>query len=154
MKTNQELLDEISKTIFHYRKDGTIVWQKHTKYEMGLNFIKQAIKIHGKNKFLYGLVDYRNNSTKVSIVCKKEGHIFTVVPSGHLNNKAVCTKCAGVYHYNQQEFLDRCREVHGDKYDYKNSVYKSNREKLEIICPLHGSFWQTPSKPSEFSGVP
>ena len=155
MKTNRKLLDEISKTIFHYRKDGTIVWQKHTKYELGLNFIKRAIKIHGKNKFLYGLVDYRNNSTKVSIVCKKEGHIFTVVPSGHLNNKAVCPKCAGVYHYNQQEFLDRCREVHGDKYLYEKALYVQANTHVIITCPKHGDFAQTPSSHlNDYRGCP
>jgi hypothetical protein len=42
-------------------------------------------------------------------------------------------------------FIKRAREIHGDKYDYSKVEYKNSKEKVCIICPVHGEFWQTPS---------
>lgn len=44
-----------------------------------------------------------------------------------------------------QEFIDRARAVHGDKYDYAFSVYKSARENVLIYCQKHGVFEQRPN---------
>ncbi len=44
----------------------------------------------------------------------------------------------------QGDFLARVRKVHGNKYDYSKAVYKGKDEKVCIICPEHGEFWQTP----------
>lgn len=44
----------------------------------------------------------------------------------------------------QEEFLQRAKEVHGNKYDYSFSVYESFRKKIKIICPIHGQFEQSP----------
>lgn len=44
-----------------------------------------------------------------------------------------------------QEFIDRARAVHGDKYDYSKVCYKNNREKVTITCPEHGYFEQSPN---------
>ena len=40
------------------------------------------------------------------------------------------------------DFIQKARNVHGEKYDYSKSLYLGSREKIEIICPLHGSFFQ------------
>lgn len=41
------------------------------------------------------------------------------------------------------EFIEKARKVHSDKYDYSNSEYIGTHSKVEIICPEHGSFFQT-----------
>ena len=41
-------------------------------------------------------------------------------------------------------FIEKAKKVHGDKYDYSKVDYKGNKIKVEIICPIHGSFWQRP----------
>lgn len=41
-----------------------------------------------------------------------------------------------------QEFIDRAKEVHGDKYDYSKANYTRMKDKVCIICPTHGEFWQ------------
>lgn len=46
--------------------------------------------------------------------------------------------------YNTETFIERAKEVHGDLYDYSKAVYQRSTEKVEIICPLHGSFFQRP----------
>lgn len=40
------------------------------------------------------------------------------------------------------EFVDISNTAHKGKFDYSKSVYTSNKAKIEIICPTHGSFWQ------------
>jgi len=42
-------------------------------------------------------------------------------------------------------FINKAKSIHGDKYDYSLSVYINYKSKVEIICPIHGSFLQTPS---------
>ena len=44
----------------------------------------------------------------------------------------------------KENFIIKARKVHGDKYDYSKVVYKNNKTKVCIICPIHGEFWQTP----------
>ena len=44
------------------------------------------------------------------------------------------------------EFIEKARKVHGDKYDYSKVKYINSRSKVCIICPEHGEFWQTPAK--------
>ena len=40
------------------------------------------------------------------------------------------------------QFVERAKAVHGDKYDYSKVEYVRAVDKVEIICPKHGSFWQ------------
>jgi 2'-5' RNA ligase len=42
-------------------------------------------------------------------------------------------------------FVDRAKEIHGNTYDYSHVDYAGANSKVEIICPTHGSFMQTPS---------
>ena len=41
-----------------------------------------------------------------------------------------------------EEFIERARKVHGDKYDYSKVEYINSRTKVCIICPEHGEFWK------------
>lgn len=45
---------------------------------------------------------------------------------------------------NTIEFIERSSEVHG-KYDYSLTTFKSYKERVQIICPEHGVFEQTPN---------
>lgn len=39
-----------------------------------------------------------------------------------------------------KEFIDRCKKIHKDYYDYSLVYYKNIRTKIKIICPVHGEF--------------
>lgn len=41
-----------------------------------------------------------------------------------------------------EQWIQNAKEIHGDKYDYSKVVYKKSSEKVCIICPKHGEFWQ------------
>lgn len=45
--------------------------------------------------------------------------------------------------YTRDEWIDKCKKTHGEKYDYSNFPTKVNStEKFEIICKEHGVFKQ------------
>lgn len=37
-----------------------------------------------------------------------------------------------------EEWVENAKKIHGDKYDYSITMYKTARTKLKIICPIHG----------------
>lgn len=47
---------------------------------------------------------------------------------------------------NASNFVDKAVLIHGDKYDYSKVFYNTARDKVEIICKIHGSFMQCPDK--------
>lgn len=111
-------------------------------------FIREAKKIHG-NKYDYSKVDYVNNHTKVCIICPEHGE-FWQTPERHIAQKQGCPKCydsrrGDTLRKNNDWFIEKAREVHGNKYDYSKVDYVNNHTKVCIICPEHGEFWQAPS---------
>ena len=44
-----------------------------------------------------------------------------------------------------EEFIEKARKIHEDKYDYSKVEYIKSIIKVCIICPLHGEFWQKPN---------
>ena len=43
-------------------------------------------------------------------------------------------------------FGELCSRIHDNKYDYSKVIYKNNKEKVIIICPIHGEFLISPSE--------
>jgi hypothetical protein len=109
--------------------------KRHTKDE----FIINAQKLHGK-KFDYSKVEYLNNRTKVEIICPMHGSFFQT-PNNHLRNRG-CFKCSKIKKLLPNEFINRAKIVHNDKYDYSKTIYVNHKTKVIITCPLHGDFIQ------------
>ena len=42
------------------------------------------------------------------------------------------------------EFVEKSRKIHGNKYDYSKVDYINNRIEINLICPIHGIFQQVP----------
>lgn len=112
-------------------------------------FVKKARAIHG-DFYDYSKVVYKNIKTKVEIVCPKHGSFFPT-PEGHTNGKPTgCPTCGkakqtGAPTLSQEEFLRRAEKVHGDYYDYTESVYAGMHIPIVIHCPKHGRFTQRPN---------
>ena len=108
-------------------------------------FIKDSKKIHG-DKYDYSLVEYIGARTKVKIICPQHGE-FEQRPGAHFNGGRGCKQCG--FNIRQrlttEQFIERARKLHGDKYDYSLVQYVNNRTKVKIICPKHGEFEQVPS---------
>jgi hypothetical protein len=117
---------------------------KNKEIEFAL-FIKRANK-KWNNKYSYDKVKYLNAKSKVIIICQIHGE-FLQEPCVHL--KCQCLKCSIINTTNKQRgtaesFISRSIKIHGMKYDYSKVKYINGKSKVEIICPEHGSFYQTP----------
>ncbi|MBR6517584.1 MAG: hypothetical protein IKT40_12205 [Bacilli bacterium] len=119
-------------------------------------FIEKAIKVHG-DRYDYSNVKYKNSYTKIKIICPIHGE-FEQLPTVHLKGFN-CPKCkfdklSKLNSLTTEEFIDRARKVHGDKYDYSKVNYINNSTKITIICPIHGEFEQLPSNHLSKNGCP
>lgn len=45
---------------------------------------------------------------------------------------------------NKNNFIQRAKEIHDNKYDYSKTIYVKAKEPVIIICPKHGEFSQRP----------
>lgn len=91
----------------------------------------------------YSKVNYVNSKIPITIICPIHGE-FQKTFDTLVYQKQGCSKCSKKFRYNTETFIQRAKEVHGDKYDYSKIIYKGNKEKVCIICSKHGDFWQTP----------
>ena len=111
------------------------------------DFIKRAIEIYG-DEYDYSKTEFIDWSTKVIVTCKKHGD-FEVSPRHHVYRHHGCSKCRGKHisetkQHSQDYIIEKAKQVHGDKYDYSMSVYNGTDKEMNIICPIHGVFKQTP----------
>lgn len=105
-------------------------------------FIRKARNIYG-DRYDYSKVDYRGNKIKVCIICLEHGE-WWMSPNNHLRGHS-CPGCYGTPKHTNEKFIQKSREVHGDKYDYSKIEYTGNKNKICVVCPEHGEFWQSAS---------
>ena len=77
------------------------------------------------------------------IACK-----FLQTPNKHLSGRG-CPLCgnlkSGMSNIKSIEnFIEDAVKIHKNKYNYSNSIYLNSNKKIEILCPIHGYFKQTP----------
>ena len=111
-------------------------------------FVEKAIDRYGK-KYDYSKVNYINSQTPVLITCNIHGD-FSMRPNDHLQGQE-CPKCKLLklrkkFALTTKQFIEKAKQVHGDRYDYSKVEYVNNKTKVCIICPEHGEFWQSPDK--------
>jgi len=105
-------------------------------------FLERAKKIHG-DKYEYIINDKITNTSLITIICKTHGS-FEQTPKNHIKGQN-CPKCSKYYNYNQEEFIQKCNNIHNNKYDYSKVEYIKNTIKIIITCKEHGDFSQLPS---------
>lgn len=120
------------------------------RYKNTGDFVKRAREVHG-DKYDYSKVEYKNFSTNVSIICPNHGE-FCQKPSNHINGGG-CPSCANK-DIDTKKFIEKSKEIHGNKYNYSNVDYKNATTKVHIICPSHGEFYQKPCVHLQGCGCP
>lgn len=110
------------------------------------DFIRKSKSIHGE-KYNYDKVNYVNSYSKVCIICPDHGE-FWQSPYVHIQGHE-CPECAKIKRaknnkHSIDEFIQKSKLIHGDKYDYSKVEYINSHTKVCIICPEHGEFWQRP----------
>lgn len=118
------------------------------------DFIEDAERVHG-NKYDYSKVVYNGCKEKVCIICPEHGE-FWQTPDAHVQGRG-CPVCRYINSaknnsLTRDEFIEKARKIHGDKYDYSKVEYINQKIPVCIIChekdengKEHGEFWQTPT---------
>ena len=100
-----------------------------------------------------------NMQTPIEVECKEHG-LFSILPTNMLYKGEGCKFCgiekmAKSKSFTKQEFINKAKKTHGDKYDYSLVDYKNNKTKIAIICKRCGNvFWQLPLNHLKGFGCP
>ena len=119
------------------------------------DFIRIAREIHG-DKYDYSEVDYKNQYTPVKIICPIHGPFMQT--ANHLRGSG-CKKCGQNRSSEKQtksgvDFMNKVKEVHGDKYDFSKTNYTKALNKVLVTCPKHGDFQLRANDLSRGRGCP
>jgi len=119
-------------------------------------FIKKSKVIHG-DFYDYSISDYKGVRIPIDIICPIHA-TFSQQPNSHLNGRG-CIKCGrektlSTQRISTDEFIKRCKEINGDRYDYSKIYLVNQIDPIEIICKKHGPFIQKPYKHVRGHGCP
>jgi len=119
-------------------------------------FIKKGQTVHN-NLYNYDKVTYVHSEKRVIITCPIHGD-FQQKPYHHING-AGCQKCARqIADFSKiktiETLLQQVKEIHGDLYDYSETVYVNSKIKINIGCRIHGNFEQMAGDHLKGSGCP
>ena len=103
------------------------------------SFVHKAEKVH-RNKYDYTKVKYSNSMEEVIIKCKIHGE-FKQKPVKHLCGQG-CPKCTHNARVTQNDFINRAKILHNNKYNYDSVVFTTVNNEVRINCPIHGEFKQ------------
>ena len=124
----------------HLNSGGCPICGDEKRKMLPEEFFKRAKEIHN-NKFSYEKAVFTGTKNKIIVTCPTHGD-FEVLAMRHLTGSD-CKLC--LYEskkLTQEEFINKSKIVHGDKYDYSKVIYTGNRDKVEIGCPTHSWFIQ------------
>jgi hypothetical protein len=124
-------------------------------------FIEKSINIHGE-KFRYDHVVYEQARKEVkNIECKIHGLFDVSSAAAHYrSHTGACPQCvhdraiSSQLKYSSDNFIEKCIEKHGLVYDYSLVEYTGAKQKVKIICPIHGLFNQQANLHAAGSGCP
>lgn len=98
------------------------------------DFIGEAKVVHG-DKYKYDRTIYNKGKEDVTITCRHHGD-FQQTPQSHVQGHG-CPKCNGGIAYTHDQFLEKAKELHGDKCDYSKTDYINSIIPVIIICTIH-----------------
>lgn len=132
----------------------TKIKEKLFKFDVDV-WIQKAKEVHGDKYSYKKVLDYdftgiTNSDIKFPIICincseeDEKEYIFEQRSHDHLDGHG-CSKCVGGVSYTTEQWKQKASKVHGNKYDYSKTLYTKGKENIEIICKVHGRFFQTAS---------
>jgi len=102
---------------------------------------KQFFSKLENRKYTYNIESYINMTSHIEVICPIHGK-FKIIAGNHLYKKSGCVKCSGLKKLTTEKYIQQCKDIHLNKYDYTNVSYINDKTKVEIICKEHGVFFQ------------
>lgn len=125
-------------------------WSKHGCRECDIEIprefkkakvLEKAREVHN-GRYDYSKVVFTKVDAPVEITCPSHGAFFQNL-FRHANHGDMCPKCVIENgRITTDEFLERSRKIHGNRYDYSKVVFKNVSDKVTITCKKHGEFVQ------------
>lgn len=127
----------------HLKGKGLPNCANNVKYDL-TTFIFKSKEIHNDN-FNYSNVIYIDRNTKVLLKCNICNSDIYQTPRSNLSGNG-CNICSGNLKTNEM-WLNDFNKIHKGFYDYSNITEDiKSHIKINIICPIHGQFFQTARK--------
>ncbi len=119
-------------------------------------FIQKANMVHNC-LYNYDKSIYIGGHKKIIITCKDHGD-FKQTPSAHLAGQG-CPECGknkanNSKRFTTEEFIERAKKAHGNKYNYDKTIYVAAHSSLIITCLIHGDFEQSANNHVRGQGCP
>ena len=129
----------------------------HNSFMTTETLIEEARKIHD-GKYDYSKTEYIDYNTKICIICPEHGE-FWQYPYQHIDRKNGCPKCGNIataskLSKTREDFIKDAIKVHGDKYTFKDTIYKNSTTRIKVNCRKHGMFEILPSNLLQGYGCP
>ena len=120
-------------------------------------FIRRSEIANAGKGYKYRKSEYIDSKTKLIVECPVHGD-FLALPKDHMKGHG-CHECAKIQRAvtrrsSKEWILNKSFNTHGERYCYKKVEYINNNTNVEIVCTVHGSFWQTPSNHYQGAGCP
>lgn len=108
-------------------------------------FIAAARAVQPKEYDYSRLEPAFTTSVKVPVCCPEHGLFYQRIDA-HLDGRVGCVECRRAITSAKRTapFIAKATAYHNDKYDYSKVQYVDLDTPVEIVCPTHGSFMQTP----------
>ena len=122
--------------------------RERIKREYDENWKKECSIIHN-NKYDYSETEVGDVLTYSSIRCKSCNTTFEQTPASHKTGRG-CINCSakirGISRRNDINFVQNKAKEIGFNYNFKNSIYITCKDDIEIICDKGHTFFQSPDE--------
>lgn len=126
--------------------EGAYIMFKKTHEQFLIDLESKNPNMYSQLKFLE---KYKGDSVKIKAK-DYYGEVW-VTPSNILQGGGTSIRSAVD---KTKYFIEKAKEIHGDKYDYSLTDYKNDSSKINIACKIHGVFEQVVSNHLQGLGCP
>lgn len=105
-----------------------------------------------QGKYDYSQTDFSKVKEKTTIICPIHG-AFQIDFDHHYHQKQGCKWCSYPVR-DTESFIKEASTRHNNFYDYSKTEYVNSHSPVNIICPIHGGYRQSPNAHLQGEGCP
>lgn len=128
------------------RRGASLSIRSVVKSQKSDYFVRTIIDKWGDDisHFDFSEFEYKSVFKESDVICKEHGR-FKAKPTNILKSRFACRKClceniSERRSFTTESYIEKCKEVHGDIYDYSKTLFSSNRSYVTVTCREHGDF--------------
>jgi hypothetical protein len=111
------------------------------------------------DKYDYSKTIYIKSDIKLTIICPIHGEFQQFVSNHITYGCGKCGRSQNTRNLNLKKnsaltFVDKAKNIHGDKYIYDKTIYITTIKHVIVTCPIHGDWATTPNNHLGGKGCP